>query len=110
MDADDLRSKGLIVGTAQEVIDQVAALVEAGVERFMLQWVELDDLANLESLARDVLPQFSTLPLNTPRAATTRRTRKSRKSRKTGNVPMARSVPKAPRAPKLRKVPKTRRS
>ena len=113
MDADDLRSKGLIVGTAQEVIDQVAALVEAGVERFMLQWVELDDLANLESLARDVLPQFSAVPLNTPKAAKTRRSRnarKSRKSRNTGSAPMARSVPKAPRAPKLRKAPKTRRS
>ena len=58
MDADDLRERGLIVGTASQVVDQLSALVEAGVERFMLQWMELDDMENLELLARDVLPQF----------------------------------------------------
>ena len=58
MDADALRKRGLIIGTAAEVVDQLAARVEAGIERFMLQWVELDDIENLEALARDVLPQF----------------------------------------------------
>ncbi len=57
--SDDALSAGaIIVGTATEVIDQIVARVEAGVERFMLQWMELDDMENLELLARDVLPQF----------------------------------------------------
>ncbi len=59
LDAASLKDRGLIVGTAAEVVDQLGALVEAGVERFMLQWIELDDIENLELLARDVLPQFS---------------------------------------------------
>lgn len=48
----------MIVGTAAEVVDQIGARAEAGVERVMLRWLELDDMANLELLARDVLPQF----------------------------------------------------
>ena len=53
-----LREGKMIIGTANEVIDQISARVEAGVERIMLQWMELDDMENLEHLARDVLPQF----------------------------------------------------
>lgn len=53
-----LRGGRLVVGTASEVVDQLAARFEAGVERIMLRWLELDDLENLELLARDVLPQF----------------------------------------------------
>ena len=48
----------MIVGTAAEVVDQIGARAEAGVERIMLRWLELDDMANLELLARDVLKQF----------------------------------------------------
>ena len=48
----------MIVGTAAEVVDQIGARAEAGVERIMLRWLELDDMANLELLAQDVLPQF----------------------------------------------------
>ena len=59
LDAADLKARGLIVGTGSEVVDQLGQWVEAGVERFMLQWVELDDMENLELLARDVLAAFS---------------------------------------------------
>ncbi len=59
LDAAELEARGLIVGSGSAVVDQLSRWVEAGVERFMLQWVELDDMANLELLARDVLPQFS---------------------------------------------------
>jgi F420-dependent oxidoreductase-like protein len=48
----------IIVGAGAEVVDQLAARFEAGVERIMLRWLELDDLENLKLLARDVLPQF----------------------------------------------------
>ena len=53
-----LREGKMIIGTAAQVVDQLSARVEAGVERFMLQWMELDDMENLELLARDVLPAF----------------------------------------------------
>ena len=48
----------MIVGTAAEVVDQIGARADAGVERIMLRWLELDDTKNLELLARDVLSQF----------------------------------------------------
>src|SRR5690606_5626782 len=55
---DDLIARGLIVGTPSAVIDQLGAFVEAGVERFMLQWLDLDDIDGLEQVAQDVLPHF----------------------------------------------------
>ncbi len=58
LDANMLKERGVIIGTAQEVIDQMNALVEAGLERFMLQWLDLDDMDNLEAMAKDILPAF----------------------------------------------------
>ncbi len=55
---DELKERGLIVGTGSAVVDQIGAWAEAGVERFMLQWIELDNLDDLEALASDVLPHF----------------------------------------------------
>ncbi len=55
--ADALREKGLIVGTASQVVDQLAALEAVDVQRIMLQWLALDDLDRLEALAHSVLPQ-----------------------------------------------------
>lgn len=57
-DADDLIERGLIVGTASAVIDQLGAWAERGVERFMLQWADQDDIAGLEHMAANVLPHF----------------------------------------------------
>ncbi len=47
-----------IIGTGSAVVDQIGKFVEAGVERIMLQWLELDDLDGIESLAKEVLPHF----------------------------------------------------
>lgn len=58
IDAEAMKARGVIVGTAQEVIDQMSALVDAGLERFMLQWIDLDDMDNLQSMAKDILPIF----------------------------------------------------
>ncbi len=56
---DEARSDGkTLVGTASMVIDQIGAYVDAGAERIMLQWLDLDDLDRLDALARDVLPHF----------------------------------------------------
>jgi len=37
------------------VQEQLQALEEAGLERVMLQWLDLDDLAGLEALAKAML-------------------------------------------------------
>jgi alkanesulfonate monooxygenase SsuD/methylene tetrahydromethanopterin reductase-like flavin-dependent oxidoreductase (luciferase family) len=49
------RERGLVVGTGAEVQDQLGRLAEAGVQRVMLQWMALDDLAGLAALAGAVL-------------------------------------------------------
>jgi alkanesulfonate monooxygenase SsuD/methylene tetrahydromethanopterin reductase-like flavin-dependent oxidoreductase (luciferase family) len=49
--ASELRQRGIIVGTPAQVRGQVAALESAGVQRLMLQWLALDDLASIEALA-----------------------------------------------------------
>ncbi len=54
-DADTLRKRGIIVGTPGEVQEQLAAFAEAGVQRIMLQWLDLDDMDGLEALAQAVL-------------------------------------------------------
>ena len=55
---DDLWAKGLTAGTSSEFVDRLSRWQEAGVERLLLQWLELDDIAGLEMIARDVLPHF----------------------------------------------------
>ncbi len=57
--AERLRERGIIIGTPPAVIEQLGKLEEAGCQRVMLQWLELDDLDRLEVLAREVLPHFS---------------------------------------------------
>ena len=44
----------MIVGTPAEIPEQLASLSKAGVQRVMLQWLELDDLAGLEILAKAI--------------------------------------------------------
>ena len=53
-----LRQRGLVVGTPPEIVEQLQALAQAGVQAVMLQWLDLDDVAGLEALARDVLHHF----------------------------------------------------
>lgn len=53
---DQLRQRGLILGTAAEIVQQLGQLAEAGVQRVMLQWLDLDDLDGLETFAHTVLP------------------------------------------------------
>lgn len=53
--AAELRGRGMVVGAGAAVADQLGALAGAGVERVMLQWMELDDIDGLEALAKVVL-------------------------------------------------------
>ncbi len=53
----ELVEHGLLVGTAAQIVDQIGAFAEAGVQRFMLQWLDQDDIDRLEHMAARVLPQ-----------------------------------------------------
>ncbi|MBI3177539.1 MAG: TIGR03560 family F420-dependent LLM class oxidoreductase [Chloroflexi bacterium] len=55
----ELRAAGMVIGTAPEMVEQLGQLATAGVQRVMLQWLDLDDVDGLEALAHGVLPQFS---------------------------------------------------
>ena len=51
--ADDLRGKGQIVGTAEQIPGQLREFEAAGVQGIMLQWVDdLDDIEGIEVLGR----------------------------------------------------------
>jgi F420-dependent oxidoreductase-like protein len=54
----ELRARGVLVGTADEIVEQCAQYAQAGVQRLMVQWLALDDLERLESFAAGVLPHF----------------------------------------------------
>jgi F420-dependent oxidoreductase-like protein len=53
--ADQLRQRGVVAGNAQEVNEQLRELEQAGLQRIMLQWLDLDDLEGLNALAKAVL-------------------------------------------------------
>jgi F420-dependent oxidoreductase-like protein len=55
---EELRQRGLLVGTPVEFIEQLSRLSAAGVQQVMIQWLDLDDIAGLQVLAEQVLPYF----------------------------------------------------
>jgi F420-dependent oxidoreductase-like protein len=55
--AAELHEAGLAAGTGNEIVEQLGRWAEAGVQRIMLQWIELDELDRLEAMAAAVLPQ-----------------------------------------------------
>ncbi|UCG24665.1 MAG: TIGR03560 family F420-dependent LLM class oxidoreductase [Chloroflexota bacterium] len=55
----DWLAAGYLGGRPQQLADQIMAFVEAGIERFMLQHNDLDDLDSLELFANELLPQFN---------------------------------------------------
>ena len=54
-DLQALRERGVIVGTPNAVLEQLHELAQVGVQRVMLQWLDLDDLDGLEALATAVV-------------------------------------------------------
>jgi F420-dependent oxidoreductase-like protein len=52
---EELHQRGIIAGSASEIREQLHTLEESGLQRIMLQWLDLDDLAGLEALAKAVL-------------------------------------------------------
>ena len=55
----DWMSAAIIAGTEGEVVERLGELSEAGVERVMAQWLEVDDIDSLEAMADSVLPQLA---------------------------------------------------
>lgn len=53
-----LFARDLFVGTANQIVHLLGRWAEAGIQRVMLQWLDLDDLDGLEGFAHKVLPQF----------------------------------------------------
>ena len=54
----DWAPSGIVTGTENEVVEQLGRFAEAGVERVMAQWLEVDDIDALETMAHSVLPQL----------------------------------------------------
>ena len=53
-----LREKGAVIGTPDAVVEQLGRYAEAGVQRIMLRWLDLDDIAGLEQFGQRVLAQL----------------------------------------------------
>jgi F420-dependent oxidoreductase-like protein len=54
---EQLAERGVIHGALEEIPAQIQAFAAAGVQRIMIQWLDLDDIAGLEQFAGYVLPQ-----------------------------------------------------
>ena len=52
---EQLRKRGIIAGSTTAVKEQLQALEQVGLQRIMLQWLDLDDLDGMEALAKAVL-------------------------------------------------------
>jgi hypothetical protein len=51
----EIQQSGVVAGSASAIKEQLSALEEAGLQRIMLQWLDLDDLESLEALAKGIL-------------------------------------------------------
>lgn len=57
-DVDELRSNSPLVGTPAEIVDRLAPVAAAGVQRVYLQLLDLSDLDHLELFASEVMRQL----------------------------------------------------
>jgi F420-dependent oxidoreductase-like protein len=56
---EDMRQRGLVVGTGDEIVGQCQQIARAGIQRVMLQWLDLDDTAGIEAMADGILDRLS---------------------------------------------------
>ena len=52
---EEVRQDGIVAGRPSAIREQLTALEEAGLQRIMLQWLDLDDMEGLEALAKAIL-------------------------------------------------------
>lgn len=57
-DLDEMRSNSPLVGSPSEIVDKLGAWKQIGVQRVYTQLLDLTDLAHLELLASEVMPQL----------------------------------------------------
>jgi len=55
----DLQQRGAIVGIAEEIVEQCQRLAQVGVQRVMLQWLDLDDTDGLETMAKGIIAELA---------------------------------------------------
>ena len=51
----DVQQGGAVAGSLRDIKEQLSSLEEAGLQRIMLQWLDLEDLESLEALAKGLL-------------------------------------------------------
>ena len=51
----EVQQRGAVAGSLSAIKEQLKTLEQAGLQRIMLQWLDLDDLESLEALAKGVL-------------------------------------------------------
>ncbi len=56
-----LRSRGMLVGTTDEVVDQLGQLARAGVEEVQLQHLDFDSDEGPEFIAAEIAPRVASL-------------------------------------------------
>lgn len=52
---EEIQQRGIVAGSSSTIKEQLQALEQAGLQRIMLQWLDLDDLESLEVLAKEIL-------------------------------------------------------
>jgi F420-dependent oxidoreductase-like protein len=52
---EEIRQRGNVAGSIGTIKEQLHTLEQAGLQRIMLQWLDLDDLESLEVLAKNIL-------------------------------------------------------
>jgi alkanesulfonate monooxygenase SsuD/methylene tetrahydromethanopterin reductase-like flavin-dependent oxidoreductase (luciferase family) len=57
-EVDEMRSNSPLVGTPAEIVDKLGPWGELGVQRVYAQLLDMSDLAHLELLASEVIPQL----------------------------------------------------
>ena len=55
---DEFRARGIVVGTADAVVEQLHEIAAAGAQRIMLQWDGWDNPGELAAIAEAILPHF----------------------------------------------------
>ena len=58
LSVEELQRRGRIVGTGNQIVDLLGEFETVGMDRIMLQWIDLDDLDGLNQLATEVLGQL----------------------------------------------------
>lgn len=59
-DPHEMRERGALVGTGDQIVEGLGRLEEARASEVMLQWMDLDDIAGIEALASQVLGSRAT--------------------------------------------------